>query len=94
MQSEKDAIENNTYEISMMTAFMAYVQKSKGEIDELNKRISSVEIKINHFIDEMWGIWRIKKIEITRDRRLEEIKQENKQREDQCFSTLEIYRRK
>ena len=96
VESEKQAVDENTQHLSLMTAFMNYFQKSKKEVEMINNQISSLEIKINRAIDEMREAFsEFKKIEITRDRRLAEIQQENAKREDVLFSeiALEIYRR-
>ena len=95
VESEKDAIDN-MQDITMMQAFMGYVQRTKVEINLINDQISSLEIKITRAVDEMREAFgELKKIEITRDRRLEEIAKENAKREDALFSeiALEIYRR-
>lgn len=97
VQSEKDVIEDNQNHLTMMTSFMAYVQKSQQQVEQLNNHISTLEIKITRAIDEMREAFgELKKIEITRDRRLEDIQKENTKREDALFSeiALEIYRRK
>jgi flagellar export protein FliJ len=95
VESEKDAIDNLD-DISMMPAFLGYVQRTKGEVNGINNQISSLEIKINRAVDEMREAFgEFKKIEITRDRRLEDIRKANAKREDALFSeiALEIYRR-
>lgn len=94
VQSEKEAIDD-MQDINMMQAFMGYVQRSQGEVRLINDKISSLEIKITRAIDEMREAFgELKKIEITRDRRLEEIAKQNAKREDDLFSeiALEIYR--
>lgn len=96
IETEKHAIDGTTQHLSMMTSFMAYVQRSQKEIEEINNQVSSLEIKITRAIDEMREAFgELKKIEITRDRRLEEIAKDNARREDALFSeiALEIYRR-
>lgn len=95
VESEKQALDDMTH-LSAMTSFMAYVQRTKTEIGLINDQISSLEIKITRAVDEMREAFgELKKIEITRDRRLEEIQKENLKREDALFSeiALEIYRR-
>ena len=95
VQSEKEAIDD-MQDITMMQAFMGYVQRSQGEVSVINDQISSLEIKITRAIEEMREAFgELKKIEITRDRRLEEITKKNAKREDDLFSeiALEIYRR-
>lgn len=95
VESEKDAIDN-MQDITMMQAFMGYVQRTKVEINLINDQISSLEIKITRAVDEMREAFgELKKIEITRDRRLADIAKENVKREDALFSeiALEIYRR-
>jgi hypothetical protein len=97
VESEKQAVDSMVDDVSMMVAFLNYFQKSKQAIEERNKQISSLEIKIGRAIEEMrLAFGELKKIEITRDRRLQEIAQENKKREDALFSeiALEIYRRR
>jgi len=97
VQSEKQALDDDLQHLSMMTSFMAYVQKSKQEVEAVNNQISSLEIKISRAIEEMREAFgELKKIEITRDRRLDDIARDNKKREDDLFSeiALEIYRRK
>lgn len=96
VETEKIAIDDATHHLSMMTAFMAYVQKSQKQVEEINKQVSSLEIKITRAIDEMRvAFGELKKIEITRDRRLAELAKENAKREDALFNeiALEIYRR-
>jgi len=96
VETEKHAIDDATHHLSMMTSFMAYVQRSQKDIELINNQISSLEIKITRAIDEMREAFgELKKIEITRDRRLEEIAKDNARREDALFSeiALEIYRR-
>lgn len=96
VESEKQAVDGDLQNFQMMQFFMTYVQKTKKEIDQINNKISSLEIKINRAVDEMRvAFGELKKIEITRDRRLAEIQKENAKREDAMFSeiALEIYRR-
>lgn len=96
VQTEKEAIDDAQHHLSMMTSFMAYVQRSQKDIESINNQVSSLEIKITRAIDEMRKAFgELKKIEITRDRRLEEIAKDNARREDALFSeiALEIYRR-
>ncbi len=96
VESEKEAVDENLSHLSLMSTFIAYVQRSKNEVSLINDKISSLEIKITRAIDEMREAFgELKKIEITRDRRLAEIQEENKRREDALFSeiALEIYRR-
>lgn len=96
VESEKDAVDENLSHLSLMTSFMAYLQKSKTEVELINNQISALEIKIRRAIDEMREAFgELKKIEITRDRRLEEIQKENQRKENALFSeiALEIYRR-
>jgi hypothetical protein len=79
-----------------MQGFMTYLQRTKTEIGLINNQISTLEIKITRAVDEMREAFgELKKIEITRDRRLEDIAKENTKREDALFSeiALEIYRR-
>jgi flagellar export protein FliJ len=95
VESEKEAIDN-MQDITMMQAFMGYIQKTKTDIGFINDQISSLEIKITRAVDEMREAFGdLKKIEITRDRRLADIAKENAKREDALFSeiALEIYRR-
>ena len=96
VESEKQAVDGDMQNFQVMQMFMAYVQRTKTEIEIINNQISSLEIKITRAIDEMREAFgELKKIEITRDRRLEEIKKQNAKREDALFSeiALEIYRR-
>ena len=96
VESEKEATDLNSQDITMMRGFLAYLQRSKTEVGLINDQISSLEIKITRAVDEMREAFgELKKIEITRDRRLEDIARENAKREDALFSeiALEIYRR-
>ena len=96
VESEKQAVDDNLQHLSLMTSLMTYIQRSKTEVELINDQVSSIEIKITRAVDEMREAFgELKKIEITRDRRLESIAQENKKREDALFSeiALEIYRR-
>lgn len=96
VETEKYAIDDATHHLSMMTAFMAYVQKSQKQVESVNNQVSSLEIKITRAIDEMRvAFGELKKIEITRDRRLAELAKENAKREDALFNeiALDIYRR-
>jgi flagellar export protein FliJ len=95
VESEKDAIDN-LQDITMMQAFMGYIQRTKVEINLINDQISSIEIKITRAVDEMREAFgELKKIEITRDRRLADIAKENTKREDALFSeiAIEMHRR-
>lgn len=95
VESEKDAIDN-MQDITMMQAFMGYIQRTKVEVNLINDQISSIEIKITRAVDEMREAFgELKKIEITRDRRLADIAKENAKREDALFSeiAIEMYRR-
>ena len=97
VESEKQAVDSDLKNFQMMQFFMTYIQKTKQEIDHINKQISSLEIKISRAIDEMRvAFGELKKIEITRDRRLAEIQKENQKKEDALFAetALEIYRRR
>ena len=96
VESEKGSVQSDLADMAMMQAFLNYFQRSKKDVDKLNGQISTLEIKINRAIDEMREAFgELKKIEITRDRRLAEIHKENLKREDALFSeiALEIYRR-
>ena len=96
VESEKLAIDDANQHLSLMTSFMAYVQRCQKNIALINNKISTLEIKITRAVDEMRvAFGELKKIEITRDRRLAEIQKENTRREDALFSeiALEIYRR-
>lgn len=96
VESEKAALDDNEMQLSLMTSFMAYVQRTQKQIKGINDQISTLEIKITRAIDEMREAFgELKKIEITRDRRLADIQKQNAKREDALFSeiALEIYRR-
>lgn len=96
IESEKHAVDENLKHLSLMTTLISYIQKSKEEIEVINNKISSLEIKITRSIDEMRDAFgELKKFEITRDRRLDELAKENQKREDDLFSeiALEMYRR-
>ena len=96
VEAERDTTDLDIGNPIMMQALMAFIQKSKIEVEVINRQISSQEIKIARAIDEMRDAFgEMKKIEITRDRRLAEIAEDNKRREDALFSetALEIYRR-
>jgi flagellar biosynthesis chaperone FliJ len=96
VESEKSTVDDNMAHFALMSSFMAYVQKSKKQVEEINKKISALEIKIRRAVDETREAFgEMKKIEITRDRRLQEIQRENQKKEDALFSeiALEIYRR-
>jgi flagellar biosynthesis chaperone FliJ len=98
VESERGVVDEALIQdVSMMQAFMAYVQRTKKEVEAINGKISSLEIKINRAVDEMREAFgELKKVEITRDRRLDAIKKANQKKEDELFSeiALEIYRRK
>jgi len=96
IESEKSAIDINTHDVLLMQGFLGYLQKTKQEIEQVNNKISSLEKKITRSIDEMREAFgELKKIEITRDRRLDDIAKDNKKREDALFAeiALEMYRR-
>ena len=96
VESEREVIDENTQHLSMMTAFLHYLQASQKQVEDINNQISSLDIKINRAIEEMREAFgELKKIEITRDRRLEDIRQENLKREDAMFSdiAIEMWRR-
>lgn len=97
VESEKAALNDDFNNLHMMQAFLGYLQKSQKSVEEINGKISSLEIRIARAIDEMRDSFgELKKIEITRDRRLERVQKENAKKEDALFSeiALEIYRRK
>lgn len=97
VESERQAVDDSMQHLTLMTTLMTFIQQSKKNVDTINDQISSLEVKINRAIDEMREAFgELKKIEITRDRRLEEIQKENKKREDALFSDigLEMFRRK
>lgn len=90
IESEKSAMDD-LQNLGMMTAFMSYLKKSQNQISVINDKISSLEIKITRAIDEMREAFgELKKIEITRDRRLEDIRKDNLKREDALFGDIAI----
>ena len=96
VESEKEVVNLNTQDITLMQGFLMYLQRSKGEVEIINNQISTLEIKITRAVDEMReSFGELKKVEITRDRRLEQTAKDNAKREDALFSeiALEIYRR-
>ena len=96
VESEKNVVDHDTGNFMLMQSFMNYFQRSKNEIETINNQISTFDIKINRMVDEMrTAFGEFKKIEITRNRRLDDIQKENQKREDALFSeiALEIYRR-
>ena len=96
VESEKHIVEEAVQDITIMQAFLLYFQRSKIQIETLNNKISTLEIKISRAIDEMREAFSdFKKIQITRDRRLKDIQKENLKKENDLFSeiALEIYRR-
>lgn len=97
VESEKVAIDDNAQHFSMMQAFLNYLQNAQKQVEDINNQISTLDIKIDRATEEMREAFgELKKIEITRDRRLEELRQLNLKREDAMFSdiAIEMWRRR
>jgi hypothetical protein len=96
VESEKDVTDADMDNITMIQAYLAYLGRVKREVAQIDNEIDRIEVRIKAAIDEMRDAFsELKKIEITRDRRLKELAEQNKKREDALFSeiALEIYRR-
>jgi flagellar biosynthesis chaperone FliJ len=96
VESEKDVTDADMGNITMIQAYLAYLGRVKREVSQIDNEIKRIEARIQVAIDDMRDAFgELKKIEITRDRRLKELAEENKKREDALFSeiALEIYRR-
>lgn len=75
----------------MMQAYLAYLRRAKHDIAAMDAQVAKVEKRIEEVIDEMREAFgELKKIEITRDRRLAELEAENKRREDALFSEIAL----
>jgi hypothetical protein len=96
VESEKDVTDADMDNITMIQSYLAYLGRVKREVAQIDNEIDRIEVRIKAAIDEMRDAFsELKKIEITRDRRLKELAEQNKKREDALFSeiALEIYRR-
>ncbi|PCH98375.1 MAG: hypothetical protein COB76_07115 [Alphaproteobacteria bacterium] len=96
LESEKDVTDQDLGDITMIQAYLAYLGRVKRDVARFDQEIDKIEARIDLAIDDMREAFgELKKIEITRDRRLKEIRDENKAREDALFSeiALEMYRR-
>lgn len=96
LESEKEVTDQDLGDISMIQAYLSYLGRVKKEIRQLDNEIDRIEARIAVAIEDMReSFGELKKIEITRDRRIEELALANKKREDALFSeiALEIYRR-
>ena len=96
VESEKDVTDADLGNITLIQAYLAYLGRVKREIALIDTEVARIEARIEVAIDDMREAFgELKKIEITRDRRLQELADENKAREDELFSeiALEIYRR-
>jgi len=96
VESEKDVTDADLDNITMIQAYLAYLGRVKREVSQIDNEIKRIEARIQVAIDDMRDAFgELKKIEITRDRRLKELAEENKKREDALFGeiALEIYRR-
>lgn len=96
LESEKDVTDADLDNITMIQAYLSYLGRVKKEVSQLDNEIGRIESRIQIAIDDMRDAFgELKKIEITRDRRLAELAEDNKKREDALFSeiALEIYRR-
>jgi flagellar biosynthesis chaperone FliJ len=96
VEEEKQTTDADLDNIYLVQAYLSYLGRVRGEVAKIDTEIKRLETRIERAIDEMREAFgELKKIEITRDRRLAELAQENKKREDALFSeiALEIYRR-
>lgn len=96
LESEKDAVDTNLTDMTMIQSYLAYLGRVRREISLLDNEIERIEARIEVAIEDMREAFgELKKIELTRDRRLQELAEENKKREDALFSeiALEMYRR-
>jgi len=75
----------------MIQAYLAYLQRAKTDIAIIDTEIARIETRIESVIEEMREAFgELKKIEITRDRRVAELAMENKRREDTLFAEIAI----
>jgi len=96
VESEKEVTDQDLGDVSLIQSYLAYLGRVRKEVAQLDHEIERIENRIEVAIDDMReSFGELKKIEITRDRRLAELAEENKKREDALFSeiALEIYRR-
>lgn len=96
VEAEKDVTDQDLGNITMIQAYISYLGRVKRDVQRIDREIQRIEDRIELAIEEMREAFgELKKIEITRDRRLEELAKENKKREDALFSeiALEMYRR-
>lgn len=96
LEAEKDATDQDLGDITMIQAYLSYLGRVKRDVARIDLEISKIEARIDLAIDDMREAFgELKKIEITRDRRLVELREENQKREDALFNeiALEIYRR-
>lgn len=96
VEEEKQTTDSDLGNIYIVQAYLSYLGRIRAEIAQIDIEIKRLEERIELAIEEMREAFgELKKIEITRDRRLAELAQENKKREDDLFSeiALEMYRR-
>lgn len=96
VESEKEVTDQDLDNITLIQAYLAYIGRVRQDVAKIDNEVARIEDRIALAIEEMREAFgELKKIEITRDRRLQELADENKAREDALFSeiALEIYRR-
>lgn len=96
LESERDVTDNDLGDITMIQAYLSYLGRVKRDVARIDREVEKIEARIEVAIDDMReSFGELKKIEITRDRRLVELAAENKKREDALFGeiALEMYRR-
>lgn len=75
----------------MIQAYLSYLQRTRKDIAAIDKEVTKIEARIEQAIEDMRETFgELKKIEITRDRRLSELEAENKRREDALFSEIAL----
>lgn len=97
LEGEKETTDADLENIYMVQAYLSYLGRVRKEVEQLDTEIGRLEKRIETAIDDMREAFgELKKIEITRDRRLAELAEENKAREDALFSeiALEMYQRR
>jgi flagellar export protein FliJ len=96
VEAEKELTDQDLGDFTMIQAYLSYLGRVRRDVARIDQEIAKIEARIELAIDDMREAFgELKKIEITRDRRLMELAEENKKREDALFSeiALEIYRR-
>ena len=83
LESEKDVTDNDLGDMMMIQAYLSYLGRVKRDVARIDREVEKIEARIEKAIDDMReSFGELKKIEITRDRRLAELAEENKKRED------------